>query len=78
MLDVGRARKCEKGYWPNEPTASQAKGRNVFTLSIASYGVGLVAGRDVARCVSGMAEADSVRGASPGRGRPVLRRWRGA
>ncbi len=66
MLDVGRARKCEKAYRPNEATASQAKGRNMATLSVASYGVVFMAGRDVARCVRGMAEADSVSGTSLG------------
>ncbi len=78
MLDVGRARKCEKGYWPNEATASQAKGHNMVALSVASYGVVFMAGRDVARCVRGMAEAETVSGASSGHGQPVLRLGQGA
>ena len=28
MLDVGRTRKCEKAYWPNEATASQTQGQD--------------------------------------------------
>ncbi len=78
MLDVGRARKCEKAYRPNEATASQTKGHNMVALSVALYGVVFMAGRDVARCVSGMAEAETVSGASSGHGRPVLRLGRGA
>ncbi len=34
-------------------------------MRVASRGVGLVAGRDVARCVREMAEADAVSGAFP-------------
>ncbi len=67
----------EEAQWPNEPTASQAKGHNMVALSVASYGVVFMAGRDVARCVRGTGEADTVSGSLPGHGRPVLRLGRG-
>ena len=47
MLDVDKARKCEKAQWPNEPTASQTKGRNWDATGIASRGVGLGPGREI-------------------------------
>ncbi len=68
----------EKAQWPNEPTAPQVKGLNWDAMRVASCGAGLVAGRDVARCVREMPEADVVSSALPGDGRPLLGRGRGA